>query len=215
MPIQRQTAKKVKILELTRGQWLKGEGPMDPSFVKTPTGEMVSRARVMATIVGRFVAEDGMFASITLDDSTDTIRAKTFKTVKPLDKAAVGDRVDLIGKVREWNDEIYILPETLVKINNPNLELLRRAEILARFKSPGSNGEKKPAATAAAEAPREEKEDLRKKVLDFISSGKDGVAFTDIMEKIKAPEEELESVINELLSEGICYEPTPGKIRKI
>ena len=165
--------------------------------------------------VGKFVAEDGMFASVTLDDSTDTIRAKTFKTAKPIDQAEVGDRVDLIGKVREWNDELYIIPESIVKITDPNLELLRRAEILARFKSPqpaGGNGEAKADAAAPAKG---EKEELRKKVLEFIESGKDGVAFTDIMQNVKAAEEELEAVINELLSEGICYEPTPGKIRKI
>lgn len=209
MPVKRQTAIKVRVLEITKGQWLKGEGAMDPSFVKTPTGEMVSRARVMGTIVGKFTADDGMFASATVDDSTDTIRAKTFKTVKPLDKVEVGDMVDLIGKVREWNDELYIIPETVTKVTDPNMELLRRAEILARMKSPKkASGEKKAAG-------KDDKEDLRKKVLEFIESGKEGVAFTDIIQNVKAPEEEMESVINELLSEGICYEPTPGKIKKI
>ncbi len=212
MAIQRQTAKKVKVLEITKGQWLKGEGPMDPSFVKTPSGEMVSRARIMASIVGKFVADDGMFASVTLDDSTDTIRAKTFKTVKPLDKVEVGDRVDLIGKVREWNDELYVIPEAVVKVADPNMELLRRAEIVARLGSPKPAGGKE---DAKAGEKKDDKEGLRKKVLEFIESGKDGVGFTDVMQNVKAPEEELESVINELLSEGICYEPTPGKIRKI
>ncbi len=97
---KRQTAKKVKVASLTRGEWVKKEG-MEPSFVVTPGGEQVSRARVMGTVVAKFVAEDENFASMTLDDFSDTIRAKAFKEVKPLDRAEVGDIVDLIGKVRE------------------------------------------------------------------------------------------------------------------
>ena len=109
MPIKRMTAKKVRIYNIINGQWVKKEG-MEPSYVQTTYGDQLSRVRVMGTIVSKFVAEDGNFASITVDDATDTIRAKTFKTVKPLDNAELGDIVDVIGKVREYNEEIYMIP---------------------------------------------------------------------------------------------------------
>ena len=163
----------------------------------------------MGTVVSKFVSEDENFASITIDDSTDTIRAKTFKTVKPLDVIRIGDIVDLIGKVREYNAEIYIMPEIVRKIIDPNIEILRRLELLAKSKKLQESGA--PQIVSA----KEDRAALKKKVTEVIESEKTGVSYSKILEMVQAPETQIESVVNELLEEGICYEPTPGKIRKI
>src|SRR4030042_1159421 len=128
MPMERMTARKTSIADITNGRWVKNEG-LEPSFVVSQSGEQISRARIMGTVVSKFVSEDENFASITIDDSTDTIRAKTFKTAKPLDVIQVGDIVDLIGKEREYNAEIYMMPEIVRKVTDPNVEVLRRAEL--------------------------------------------------------------------------------------
>ncbi|MCJ7816936.1 MAG: hypothetical protein MUP55_03715 [Candidatus Aenigmarchaeota archaeon] len=208
MPMERMTAKKIKVADLTNGRWVKNEG-LEPSFIVTPAGEQVSRARIMGTVVSKFVSEDENFASITIDDSTDTIRAKTFKTVKPLDVIRIGDIVDLIGKVREYNAEIYIMPEIVRKIIDPNIEILRRLELLAKSKKLQESGA--PQIVSA----KEDRAALKKKVTEVIESEKTGVSYSKILEMVQAPETQIESVVNELLEEGICYEPTPGKIRKI
>jgi RPA family protein len=210
MPLERMTAIKVKISDLMSGQWIKKEG-MEPSFVVTKDGENVSRARIMATIVGKFISEDGNFGSVTLDDGSDTIRAKCFKDLNVLQPVEIGKFVDLIGKVREYNDEIYIIPEIIRNVDDPNLELLRRLEIMHKIK----NLEKQPRDTLAEKLPEKDKEDLRKKILDIIGSSKDGIEYGKLIEASGAPEAEVEKVINDLLAEGICYEPTPGKVRKI
>ncbi len=216
MTFERMTAKKVKISDLMNGKWVKKEG-MEPSFIVTSYGEQVSRARILGTVVAKFLSEDGNFGSITLDDSTDTIRAKTFKTVKPLEGAEIGDLVDAIGKVREYNAEIYFIPEIIYKVQDPNLEILRRLEIARKL----AEWKKDPQAqksNAEKTEPQEEgfdKEALRKEILKIIEAIPDGVGYSDILGKVKAPEPAIESVINELLSEGICYEPTPGKMKKI
>jgi RPA family protein len=214
------TARKVLISELMTGQWVKKEG-MEPSFVTTKNGENISRARILATVISKFQAEDGNFGSITLDDSSDTIRAKTFKTVEPISDLEIGSIVDVTGKVREYNEEIYIIPEVIRNVNDPNFELLRKLEIarrLADIKSgkakPNINTEAE-AAMEAPEAGEDDKETLRKKVLTMIESNPDGVNYNEISEGMSAKETELESVINDLLAEGICFEPTPGKIKKI
>jgi len=220
MPIKRMTAKKVRIYNIINGQWVKKEG-MEPSYVQTTYGDQLSRVRVMGTIVSKFVAEDGNFASITVDDATDTIRAKTFKTVKPLDNAELGDIVDVIGKVREYNEEIYMIPEIVLKITDPNTELLRKAEVGAELKRMGEPAKAAPVQKPAnpvqeeAEDKPSEKEDLRKKVIEKIEASAEGIGYSEIMSSISEPEEQVEAVINDLLAEGICYEPTPGKIRKI
>lgn len=200
--IERQTAKKTDIASLTKGTWVKKEG-MEPSYIETGHGERVSRARILGTIVGKFVAEDGNFASVTLDDHTDTLRLKTFKTAKPLDSVEVGQIVDAIGKIREWNGEIYMIPEVVCPVD-PNMELLRKVEIAAKIKEMPSK-----------EEVQEDKEDLRTKILNSIGKEKDGISYDALLKEAGADEEASEKVINDLLAEGVCYEPTPGKIKKI
>ncbi|MBI4182062.1 MAG: hypothetical protein HY520_03795 [Candidatus Aenigmarchaeota archaeon] len=199
--LERSVARKVAVASVTRGTWEKQEG-MTASYVITPGGEQVARARILATVVGKFVAEDQLFASITLDDGTDTIRAKVFKTTKPIGDLPLGAIVDLIGKVKEYNGELYLIPEVVQVVENPNLELLRELELLAKGRAAGA-------------APAAPKNDLRPKLLQLIEQAKDGLTYDALIQQSGSPEQEVEQVVNDLLGEGICYEPTPGKIRKI
>ncbi len=204
------TARKAAIKDMMSGSWVKKEG-MEPSYIVTGSGEKLSRVRLMGTVVGRFVAEDGNFASITLDDGTDTMRVKTFKTAKPLDRVNPGSLVEVIGKVREYNAEIYVIPEVVTEVKDPNLLTLRQAELAARARNLKEN-------PLSAEEPVQETADenaLRKQILDVIAGKPEGVEYSVIPESVSAPEAKIESVVNDLLSEGICYEPTPGKIKKI
>lgn len=207
--IERQTAKKVRIADITGGEWVKREG-MEPSFVITPGGEDVARARVMGTVVSRFVSVDGSFASITIDDSTDTIRAKAFQETRHIDGVAVGDLVDVIGKVRVYNNEMYIIPEVVLKVADPNAELLRRLELLRKL-----SGAKAATAKSGKADRIREREQLRKDVIRLLEKNKDGTTYEKIVQELGVPDEAVEPVINDLLAEGICYEPTPGKVRKI
>ena len=215
MPVQRMTARKARISELMNGKWVKREG-MEPSFVVTDSGEKISRARILGTVVGSFVAEDGNFASITLDDGTDTIRAKTFKTAKPLDGFRVGEIVDLIGKVREYNGEVYIIPEVINRVQDPNMELLRRLELVRKARElKGKPREASGEDEGDSGEGKEDDSELRKEILAVIGSDPEGIEYGLILERVKAPETRIESIINEILAEGICYEPTPGRVKKI
>lgn len=213
MAFERQTAKKVLVSEITSGKWVKKEG-MEPSFVVTAQKEKVARARVLATVVGKFVSEDGNFGSITLDDGTDTIRAKAWKELKVFEGVEVGQMTDVVGKVREYNGEIYMMPEWFGKVEDPNTEILRRLEITKRAELLKS-GKIKKADEAPEQAADERKELIRKEILVLLDANPKGITYTDVMTKVKHPEALVEAAMNEILEEGICYEPTPGKIMKI
>jgi len=119
--------------------------------------------------------------------------------------------VEVIGKVREYNAEIYVIPEVVTEVKDPNLLTLRQAELAARARNLKEN-------PLSAEEPVQETADenaLRKQILDVIAGKPEGVEYSVIPESVSAPEAKIESVVNDLLSEGICYEPTPGKIKKI
>ncbi|MFH1237689.1 MAG: OB-fold nucleic acid binding domain-containing protein [Candidatus Aenigmatarchaeota archaeon] len=240
--IARQTAKKVRVWEIVNGTFVK-KGGFEPSFVKTPSGEEVARARVLATIVAKFVAEDGNYAAVTLDDGSDTIRAKTFKTIKPLDTVEIGDIVDVIGKLREYNGEKYMMPEVVSKVTDPNVEVMRRLEMVYKQtaarrakefleKNKARNpdelrqelsekfGIEKPIIDSllgegGKKAGGSEKSSLKKQLLDVINASKDGIVYSQLMKSVKAKGADIESAVDELLNDGMCYEPSPGRIRKI
>lgn len=124
---ERQTAKKVRIKTLHTGEFVQQEG-YNPNYVKTEEVEL-SRVRVLGTVIDKFISEDGNYGTITLDDTTDTIRCKVFKDLTILEDVEKGDLVDVIGKIREYNEERYIQPESIAKIEDPNFEVLRKLEI--------------------------------------------------------------------------------------
>jgi RPA family protein len=239
--IERQTAKKAKIWDLMNGSFVRKEG-LEPSFVRTQQGEEISRARLLGTVVSKFVADDKNYASVTIDDGSDTIRLKVFKTTKPLDSLKPGDIVDVVGKIREYEGETYVIPEVARK-TKPDFELLRRLELV--YKARGMKKAKELIEKGRGKKPEElrkelvnkglkkewiepflrddegqgesgkEKRTLRNEILKIIEDSKDGIVYSELMKKIKAEETEIESAIDELLNDGICYEPSPGKIRKI
>jgi len=236
--IPRQTARKVRIWDVMNSEFVKKEG-FEPSFIRTNLGEQVSRARVLGTVVAKFMAEDGKYAAVTIDDGSDTLRLKVFKTAKPLDSLDVGDVVDVIGKIREYQGERYIIPEVVRKIGDPNFELLRRLELVYKEKGLGRTKElveknkgkdseelkkellekhgleKHWVSMFLAEGEGKEKNTLKKQLLDIIGSHKEGIVYSELLKKVKAKGAEIEAAVDELLNDGICYEPSPGKIRKI
>ena len=56
---------------------------------------------------------------------------------------------------------------------------------------------------------------MRGKVLEIIEKERNGVSYDDLIKGTGEKEEDVEKVVNEILAEGICYEPSPGKIKKI
>jgi len=240
--MKRQTAKKVRLWDLMNGDFVKKEG-FEPSYIKTRTGENISRAHVIGTVVSVFKSDDGNFVSVTIDDGSDTMRLKAFNETEVIEKLEEGSIVDVVGKVREYNGENYLIPEVARKVEDPNFELMRRLEFLQKERGEGGSKEpeteqksipqpkenKPPADEKGEESqkesskesvkegdePPQEKAMLKKRVLEFIETQKEGVVYSEICGKVQAEEAELESVIDELLNEGICYEPSPGKIKKI
>ena len=115
MPQQkRQTAKLATTQELNSGKYFQKEG-FTPNYLLTPQGRRFSRARVVATVVDTFVNDDETYGAITLDDGTDTIQIKFFNELDMLKEFEVGDIVEAVGKVREYQGQIYMNAEILVK----------------------------------------------------------------------------------------------------
>ena len=127
MERKRITAKKVSAKEITSGRYVKKTG-FESSYVLTNMGRRLSRIRVLGLIVDKWTAEDGSRATMTVDDGSDTLRCKVFVNVGLFDGLNAGDLVDAIGKLREYNGEIYMMPEIVRKAPS-NWEALRSVEL--------------------------------------------------------------------------------------
>lgn len=111
---QRQTAKLATAEELNSGKYFQKEG-FTPNYLLTPSGRRFSRARIVATVVDSFTNEDETYGSLTLDDGTDTIQIKFFNDLSLIEDFESGDIVEAVGKVREYQGEIYMNAEILKK----------------------------------------------------------------------------------------------------
>ena len=237
----RLTAKKVIISEIIKGKFIKKTG-FESSYVLTRLGRRLSRVRVLGVIVDKFLSPDEKYASITIDDSTDTVRCKSFVNVKIFDGLVPGDLVDVFGKLREYNEEVYLMPEIVRKVsaNFETMRLLETKQILDKqrknvenlleLKSKVSNLEdlKRVAVgiddvdgiLEAQQFVEEEKSvegKIQEKILSMISQldKGEGVEYETLLKNSGLKETEVDLSIQELLESGVCFEPKPGRIKKL
>lgn len=124
------TAVKLRIQDLI-------EGTFDGKAVHTLFGD-VSEARILGTLTDVFVTDDNSYISLTVDDGTETIRIKAWRNdVKKLEKFSKGDIIDVVGKVREYNEEIYLTPAVISKVS-PNKWVLWELELMKLYIESGS-----------------------------------------------------------------------------
>lgn len=249
MPQQsRQVAKITTTRELNSGKYFQQEG-FDPNYLLTPEGRRLSRGRLVATVVDTFINEDETYASLTVDDGDDTIQIKFFNELEMMEDFEEGDIIEVVGKVREYQGEIYFNGEILNE-RLPEKEFLHKLrykkhveewkQIYSTVKQLKESGksqdeiENEMAGKLSSEEvdsvlqsfgehfddveTEETVENLERDVLEAVEKldEGEGADYSEILEKVEdATEDQLEDTINSLLSDGTCYEPKPGMIKKL
>lgn len=244
MPFERLTAKKVRISDIANGKYFSGSREeMKPSYVITPFGQKISRVNMVATVTDKFLSEDENYSAVTIDDGTEAIRVKTFKeNVDLLRNIEPGELVLVIGKIKEYNGEVYVNGEVIRKVQDPNYENLRKTEILnelveskkiieeiksllgqmteEELKGYAKNkfGIEEESLQVVLENLKVVKEiDYKPKMLELIESldeGK-GVEIGKILDLSDLPENVIESTIDELRASGCVFEQSPGILKKV
>jgi len=211
MFMRRLTAYKLNIKDIADSVFHKRED--EPNYINLQELK-ISRVNLMGVMVHKFISDDGNYAAITLDDTTETIRCKFFASdskemIEKLRDIEEGEILDIVGRVREYNEEVYISPETLVNVDDPNSEIVRRLEI-ARFKTMIEEIKKaeqeEPIVTPKEEAPPEDK------LLKLIDKGVKN--FNDLMKESGFNEDLCKEALSILLNRGDIYEPKKGEYDK-
>ncbi len=196
---KRNIAYKLRIGDILKGVPMMDEG----KFLFLELGDKkVVRVNILANCVDKFIQEgEKQFASITIDDASGQLKLKAFgDDIEPLKEIMQGDTLQVIGNMREWNGELYMIPEVAKKVDVRWL-LVRKLEIQnARRDIPvAENGNM----------------DLKNSIMTKIKSAEadGGIDIDTIIMDTEASPDAINTEVKKLLEEGLIYEPRPGRLR--
>ena len=218
---QRHTAHKVNIKDIVSNEYVQREGESD--FI-TINDTQVSRVRMICTIVNKFTNDERKSGTIILDDGTEVISMRAWENEFHLiDNTAIGQLVEVVGRVRVYNDEVYLTPEIVKKVH-PDWLVLRKLE---QGKEPKQSEEKK--EEKKEETPVLRVKDAKRSDSDVEESSvdselKDGVfnlikdkgsagATMDDLVKIVGDKTTTKGILKELLEDDMIFEPRAGKYK--
>jgi hypothetical protein len=97
--------------------------------------EPINRIRVFGTVISKYEnisPNNSKHVALSIDDGSDTISVQAWGDVKKLEDVNIGQIVDILGKVRYYNNRYYILFEEVSKNLGIDFEIKMRAELIDR-----------------------------------------------------------------------------------
>lgn len=197
---KRNVAYKLRIGDILKGVPMTSEG----KFLFLELGDKkVVRINLLANCVDKFI-QDGekKFATLTLDDASGQIKLKAFgEDIEPLKNVMQGDTLQVVGNVREWNGELYIIPEIVKRVDVRWL-LIRKLEI---------QNSRKDIGPSESNSSNDLKDEIIKKIRSAEEDG--GIDVDTIIMDTESNPDSINIEIKKLLEEGLIYEPRPGRLR--
>ena len=202
---KRQIAYVVSIKEILEGKYVKQEG-WEPNYLITKD-KKVSRINVMGVIVDQSINQDLNYNSITIDDG-ERIAVRQFGEITK--EFQPGNCVLVIGRVREFNEERYVVSEIIKKVDEKWLKYRKKyLEVNTQEKPIIEEKEEKSAP------PQNNKENFLpvETVYNIIKKLDDGSGVTheDISNESKLTN--IDEIIGTLLKEGEIFELKPGVLK--
>ena len=135
---QRDTAIKLPIAELVEG--VEVDDSQGGRAFQTNLG-LIRRVRILGIVLNKYNSEKEdkkPYTSLTLDDGTGDIRIKAWGAdATRLAQYERGVVLDIIGRLRSYQEEIYLTSELEILVIDPLWELIRRLEIVKHYKDRG------------------------------------------------------------------------------
>ena len=228
MAIKRSTAYRIKLKNIVNSDYEKREG-FNPSVIKYNNLE-ISRVNIIASVVGKYLTDDQNYCAITLDDGSETIRIKNFGAeVNIIKNVDIGDIVRVIGKIKEYNDEKYIVGELVKKIN-PNWLIVNELQLTSNSENNNSkiNESSNEINSIKIEENTDEEEiisissseenssiNIKQEILNYIKNNDSGsgVMMDIVTSTIKEENDKIKDALFELLKVGEIYEPKKGILK--
>ncbi len=213
--IKRQVAYKVRIKDILEGKYVKENG-WTPNYVIVNNSQ-ISRVNIIAVVVSKEEGISSSYKTITIDDGSGKINARTFDKQFLFNNIEIGNIVLMIGRPREFGNEKYIVPELIKRIDDRRWIELRKLELKKhdlRNKSPQDiqtvNDVKE--ETINDEAEEVEVNDYQKicNIVRTLDKG-EGADALEVVARTNIPNSE--KIIEELLKGGELFEVKPGRLK--
>ncbi len=201
---KRQVAYKLRISDILQADFEKAD--TFSGYVRVGS-YIVSRVNLIAIVVVKPESAQN-YSSIVIDDGTGKILLRNFENQNAFLKADVGDFVNVIGKIRDFNGERYILPEIIKKISNIEWINVRKIELInIPDKISGPKQEDKANIEESGTL------NLHEEIYSFIKGLDSGNgAFIDEVIK-KSNNDKAEIIVKKLLENGDVFEISPGRLK--
>ncbi|KYK25045.1 hypothetical protein AYK26_02515 [Euryarchaeota archaeon SM23-78] len=188
--------------DLLRGSFIRTEG-WNPSYFSTDLGD-ISRVNLVGVLISKEPS-----GGILIDDGSGRILLRSFDTVTFQD-LNIGDLVLVIGRPRVYNEEKYVLPEIIRKVDQKwgayrqlQLEIIKK-KIKKKRKVPETRV-----------LIKEEAQPINyfQKILGFIKDldAGYGADIEEVKKRSGAPN--AEELVGKLIEEGEIFEIRPGKLK--
>jgi RPA family protein len=202
------------IFDIAKGQVVKEGDDQYRWVLISSNGEKIYKIRLSGTIVSKYYGpktdEKKSFASLTIDDGTETIRVKAWEeTADALNQFSEGEEIEIIGRPRLSEDEIYVLPDDFLKIEDYNKELYLRTKKIKRYV--------KKNLVIPSEKKSEEMDYLaeKEKVWEIIASSENSVSMDFIISESKLDKSTVEKIVHDLMNNSDIYQPTEMMFKKV
>ena len=199
---KRQSAYKVKIGDLIRGNPIL-DNSNKLSFVELGDKRLI-RINVIGNVIERFSGEgEKRFSTITIDDASGQIKLRMFsESVDKFSGFIEGQTILVIGVLRYFNNEIYIIPEIIKQIA-PEYLLVRKLELEQEI---NKNSVLKKHEIIA----------IKDSIIDLIKQSEitEGIDKDKIIMQLNYTSPDIiNQELQKMIEEGIIFEPRPGKVR--
>jgi len=209
---QRQIAYKISLSDIHTNDFIKQEG-WEPNYIMCGD-KKISRVNLIGTVISPINSEQNY---LVIDDGKSNIVLRQFEN-KEMDLMDydIGNVINVIGKIREFNNERYILPEIIKRVS-PKWLLVRKKEIECLYNEGFYKLKNvkealiKPTSTTAEKmehtSPKDGEEILQK--IRELDSG-DGANIETIIQNYGS---DSEKIIKTLLEQGDIFTTKPGKVK--
>ncbi|HDH07214.1 MAG TPA: GntR family transcriptional regulator [Thermoproteales archaeon] len=177
------------------------------------TGISTNLVRIMGVVVNSYINPDETYAFVTLDDTTGVIDVKAWHdSVNMLlssegEVYQTGTILDVIGKVRMRDENLYVTPTLVIRVEDPNWITVRRLEIL-RLKL------KYISTSWATKKLKDRFDSLKDRLLEEITNKyPDGVTLEELETKTKISRTLIRQALDDLAEEGLLYVDGDRKYR--
>ncbi|MBD3405910.1 MAG: hypothetical protein GF411_07250 [Candidatus Lokiarchaeota archaeon] len=212
---ERMTAIRASMADVVNGTYDDDGGPR----VVSPKGVELRRVLLVGHVIDQYIGKDN-YSVVTLDDGTATVRIKAWGSeASLLEPVRLGSLVIVMGKVREYNEEIYLTPEIIREVSDPNYMTLHLMERHRTVLLSGGSATMMQSVSASPSKPKpvsSETGSLGGKILEYVKSNADasGISNQDIVHFFEArgfEKSEIHLQLIELQEKELLTEIAVGK----